>query len=87
MDVGHHRAYKKAADLFCGLTPLPEFLAGLADAADDLEYVTALYGACIYSGSPALYGKLLARDGFWPCFAYIAAYTDEREKRGPPRKV
>ena len=46
---------------------------------DDLEYSIVLYGLLWYPDCDKqehLYEKLLSRGGFWPSFAYLAAWND-----------
>ena len=46
---------------------------------DDLEYSIVLYGLFWYPDcdeQECLYEKLLSRGGFWPSFAYLAAWND-----------
>jgi tetratricopeptide (TPR) repeat protein len=74
MDVGHHRAYKKTVELFCGLIPQDVYLEALEQEEDDIDFSILAYGAYVH-GEDALYPRILERDGFWPCFAYIAAYA------------
>ena len=67
MAVGHHTAYEKA------------MLQMLEDEKDDLEYSIVLYGLLQYPDcdeQECLYEKLLSRGGFWPSFAYLAAWND-----------
>jgi tetratricopeptide (TPR) repeat protein len=84
MDVGHHRAYKKAVELFLGLIPRDTYIKALEHEADDMDFCILAYGACVHGeGTDApktLYPRLLERDGFWPCFAYIAAYADKGDE-------
>lgn len=83
MAVGHHTAYEKAVRVFCGTETAEELLLELEREMEDMEFVIALYGACIWlrwNGRQEEYVKqmkrLLQRDGFWPCFAYLAAWND-----------
>ena len=50
---------------------------------DDLQFAMTAYGLCVLlethgeiEKADALREKLLARDGFWFCFSYLAAYSD-----------
>lgn len=85
MNVGHHTAYRNAVRFCTGMTDESEFLESLKDEPDDMEYVIALYGFCIwlkYQNREADYAywmkKLLSRDRFWFCFSYLCAWTDIR---------
>lgn len=83
MKVGHHTAYEKAVCVCAGARTCESLLAELEEEKEDLEYGTALYGICGWL-SHAGRGKvcrdyreqLLRRDGFWPCYAYLAAWND-----------
>ena len=79
MAVGHHTAYEKAIQVWSGITPLSAMLQMLESEKDDLEYGITLYGLlwnpdCIEKEH--LSQNLLCRDGFWPSFAYLAAWND-----------
>ncbi len=79
MAVGHHTAYEKAIQVWNGTTSLPTMLQMLKREKDDLEYGITLYGLlwhpdCIEKEH--LSQNLLCRDGFWPSFAYLAAWND-----------
>ena len=79
MAVGHHTAYEKAMQVWSGTTPLPAMLQMPEDEKDDLEYSIVLYGLLQYPDcdeQECLYEKLLSRGGFWPSFAYLAAWND-----------
>lgn len=79
MAVGHHTAYEKAMQVWSGTTPLPAMLQMLEDEKDDLEYSIVLYGLLWYPDcdeQECLHEKLLSRGGFWPSFAYLAAWND-----------
>ena len=84
MDVGHHTAYRLFARTLAGSVSLNETLDILDGEEDDMEYVTALYGVCYLLKADGRAGefdeyirKLLTRDGFWPCFAFLAAWIDK----------
>lgn len=86
MAVGHHTAYEKAVRVFCGVETAEDLLLELEREKDDMEFVIALYGACIWmrwNGREVEYDKrmksLLQRDGFWPCFAYLAAWNEFKQ--------
>lgn len=79
MAVGHHTAYEKAIQVWSGTTSLPTMLQMLKSEKDDLEYGITLYGLLWYPDcieKVHLSQNLLCRDGFWPSFAYLAAWND-----------
>lgn len=80
MAVGHHTAYEKSMQVWSGTTSLPTMLQMLEGEEDDLEYGIALYGLLWHPDCAEqmyLHEKLLLRDGFWPNFAYLAAWNDQ----------
>ena len=79
MAVGHHTAYEKAMRVWSGTMPLAAALEMLEREEDDLEYGITLYGLLWYPDCAErehLSQMLLRRDGFWPSFAYLAAWKD-----------
>ena len=79
MAVGHHTAYEKAMRVWSGTTPLAAALKMLEREEDDLEYGITLYGLLWHpdcAERERLSQVLLRRDGFWPSFAYLAAWRD-----------
>ena len=84
MYVGHHTAYEKAMRVAAaGFAPMEDMLAELDTEEDDLQFAMTAYGLCVLlethgetEKADALREKLLARDGFWFCFSYLAAYHD-----------
>lgn len=85
MYVGHHTAYEKAMRVAAGFAQPDAMIAELEAEPDDLQYAMAAYGICVWLESrgeaekaAALRKKLLARDGFWFCFSYLAAYSDRK---------
>ena len=79
MAVGHHTAYEKAIQVWSGITPLSAMLQMLESEEDDLEYGITLYGLLLHpdcAEKDGLSQALLRRDGFWPSFAYLAAWND-----------
>ena len=79
MAVGHHTAYEKAIQVWSGITPLSAMLQMLESEEDDLEYGITLYGLLWHpdcAEKARLSKVLLRRDGFWPSFAYLAAWND-----------
>ena len=86
MTVGHHTAYEKAMGVWSGAAQWLPVLRELEEA-DDLEYSIGVYGllwhpAC--KNRESLWEKLLRRDGFWPSFAYLAAWNDARNTGSAP---
>ena len=86
MYVGHHTAYERAMRAAAGFAQTADLLTELDAEPDDLQYAMTAYGLCVLLGSEqeqikadALREKLLARDGFWFCFSYLAAYADRGE--------
>ena len=85
MYVGHHTAYEKAMRVAAGFAQADAMIAELETEPDDLQYAMAAYGLCVWLESRGEAGKaaalrkeLLARDGFWFCFSYLAAYSDRK---------
>ena len=79
MAVGHHTAYEKSMQVWSGITPLSAMLQMLESEEDDLEYGITLYGLLLHPDcieKEHLSQNLLRRDGFWPSFAYLAAWKD-----------
>ena len=83
MYVGHHTAYEKAMRAAAGCAQTADILAALDEEPDDLQFAMTAYGLCVLleaageqEKADALREKLLARDGFWFCFSYLAAYHD-----------
>ena len=86
MYVGHHTAYEKAMRAAAGAAQMEDILATLDEEPDDLQFAMTAYGLCVLleaageqEKAVALREKLLARDGFWFCFSYLAAYHDHAE--------
>ena len=84
MEVGHHTAYYAAVRVFAQTAGINEIAAQLEEEQEDLEYVIVLYGLCCYwrhKGDLEKFDeqieKLIARDGFWPCYAYLAAVNEK----------
>ena len=66
-----------------GAAQMEDILAALDEEPDDLQFAMTAYGLCVLleaageqEKADALREKLLARDGFWFCFSYLAAYHD-----------
>lgn len=83
MHVGHHTAYEKAMRVAAGFAQLDDMIAELEPEPEVLQYAMVAYGICVWLESrgevekaAALRKELLARDGFWFCFSYLAAYND-----------
>jgi tetratricopeptide (TPR) repeat protein len=83
MQVGHHTAYRLAVSVFCGETAWERAGSQVDSERDELHTVIALYGICGFLdliGKKEESGKyldmLLKHDSFWPCVAYLAAWSD-----------
>ena len=92
MYVGHHTAYEKAMRVAAGAAQMEDILATLDEETDDLQFAMTAYGLCVLleaagerEKADALREKILARDGFWFCFSYLAAYHDHALRRGRGR--
>ena len=66
-----------------GYASMEDILAELDAEEDDLQFAMTAYGLCVLleahsetEKAAALRKELLARDGFWFCFSYLAAYSD-----------
>lgn len=88
MKVGHHTAYEKAVRVCADAMQAEEAMTALAQEQDDMDYAITAYGLCgyfRYNGQEELADdlleRILARDGFWPCFAYLAAWNDRKQDR------
>lgn len=84
MKCGHHTAYYAVMSLGAGHTALSDFLAAAAETDSDLEYSMLAYGASVFlahrgdvHSSDELRRSVVARDGFWISYAYLAAWNDE----------
>lgn len=83
MAVGHHTAYEKAVAVWAGARTYSQAEAALEQEPEDLEYGIAQYGLAYHPDCPdrqALLEKICARDSFWPCFSYLAAWKDLHEE-------
>ena len=85
MYVGHHTAYEKAMRVAAGFASMEDMLAELDAEEDDLQFAMMAYGLCVLleahgetEKAAALRKELLARDGFWFCFSYLAAYSERK---------
>ncbi len=83
MKVGHHFAYEKAVRVCAGDCSIMDMLSELADECEDLHYTITAYGLSLYldrigrnADACELIQKVLERDSFWPCYAYLAAWND-----------
>lgn len=83
MKVGHHTAYEKAVRLLSGNIDPDSALTLLKAETEDLEFSIFAYGAAQHlihigrsSEADALIEGVLVRDGFWPSFAFLAAWND-----------
>ena len=85
MAVGHHTAYEKAVGVCSGLGRAEELANTLDNEPEDMEYVIAAYGLGMFlkhSGEAEkgirMLGDIISRDGFWPCYSYLAAWQDNQ---------
>lgn len=83
MAVGHHTAYEKAVSVFAGARSFDDAYHEALNENNDLESVITLYGLCIYASyseqsscARKIMEQILQRDGFWPSYAYLAAWND-----------
>ena len=85
MKTGHHTAYDLAVSVWANVTTPENALLKIQNEPDDMEYDIAAYGIALYYKSlgneekyTQLMQSIIARDGFWHCFAYLAAYNDTK---------
>ena len=85
IDPGHHTAYAAVLALAEGALPLAEMQQKLQAEQSDLEYAMLAYGTSAYlraQNQPvpanALLKSILPRDSFWICYAYIAAWNEQK---------
>ena len=83
MAVGHHTAYEKAVSAFADQTRFAQVRREAEAEPEDLEAVMVLYGLSVQvraCGNGAegqrLLDETLRRDGFWPCYAWLAAWSE-----------
>lgn len=83
MAVGHHTAYEKAVSVFAGARSFDVVCEESLSESDDLESVITLYGLRGYAlfckrdhCAAQIMAQILPRDGFWPSYAYLAAWND-----------
>ena len=79
MKVGHHTAYEKAMRIWSGAEVYSDGQTRLALEPDDMEYAITQYGLAYHPQCPdrqKILTEIIARDGFWPCFSYLAAWND-----------
>lgn len=83
MAAGHHTGYDRAMRVFAGKLDAAALLRTLRSEPEDMEFAIGAYALSLCPGvdRTALLRELLLRDGFWPCFAYLAAWSDA-EKNG-----
>lgn len=86
--TGHHTAYGKAMYAAAGYGTAEALLQELYREPDDLQYAMAAYGAAVLldahgktQQAAAVRKQILARDGFWFCFSYLAACRDETQSK------
>lgn len=87
MEVGHHTAYEKAVSAFADQTRFAQVLREAEAEPEDLEAVMVLYGLSVQAracGNRAegqhLLDETLRRDGFWPCYAWLAAWSERNQR-------
>lgn len=87
MEVGHHTAYEKAVSVFANQTRFAQVLREAKAEPEDLEAVMVLYGLSVQAracGNRAegqhLLDETLRRDGFWPCYAWLAAWSERNQR-------
>lgn len=83
MEVGHHIGYEKCSGVYCGAYRLEDIVRETEATENDLDFAILGYGLAAYMLSTGRIeqgeewmGKTLSRDGFWPCYAYLAAWND-----------
>lgn len=79
MNVGHHTAYEKAMRVWSGAEAYADRQTKLKWEPDDMEYAITQYGLAYHLQCPdrqKILTEIIARDGFWPCFSYLAAWND-----------
>ncbi len=83
MAVGHHTGYDRAMRVFAGRLDAAALLSTIRSEPGDMEFAIGAYALSLCPGMDrtALLRELLLRDGFWPCFSYLAAWCDA-EKNG-----
>lgn len=87
MAVGHHTAYERAVSVFAGVRGFNDVYDEAMNERDDLESSIMLYGLYAYAShsigavrADAILTQVLQRDGFWPCYAYLAAWNDAHNR-------
>lgn len=79
MAVGHHTGYEKAMRVWSGQIGFDDALQAAEKEPEDLEHSVVMYGL-MYRPECTKKSRhlksLLNRDGFWPCFSYLAAWND-----------
>ena len=83
MNVGHHTAYEKAMRVWVGLEDLAQAYIDADSETDDMEYAIVMYGLAYHpsisdSEFCCALERILQRDSFWPCFAFLAAWNDKQ---------
>ena len=83
MKAGHHTAYRAAVSLFAGETDIGSALEAAENEHDELNYIIAAYGLCVFLSSGgqrergnALLRDILSRKTVWPCIPWLAAWND-----------
>ena len=87
MNVGHHIGYEKCSGVYSGAYLFENILRETEEIESDLDYAILAYGLAEYmlcTGNKEqgmeLLRKIIKREGFWPCFAYLAAWNDVYNK-------
>lgn len=87
MAVGHHTGYETAARVWAGLSSPDALAVALRRETDDMEFAIRAYSLSLFlrvqgqtPESEQLLEEIVRRDGFWPCYAYIAAWNDLHTK-------
>lgn len=83
MNVGHHIGYEKCSGVYSGAYLLEDVLKETEETESDLDYAILAYGLAEYmlctdrrEQGEELLNRIIKREGFWPCFAYLAAWND-----------
>lgn len=79
MAVGHHTAYEMAMSVWGKSEDAQAVFHRLEREPDDLEWGITMYGLCRHPDCvcrESLLKRILHRNGFWPSFAYLAAWND-----------
>lgn len=87
MQVGHHKAYQSAVEVFLGKISADEMLQKAEQDQNDLDAVVAMYGIAVYlehcgraEDAKKTAESLLLRESVWPCISYLAAWNERNSK-------